>query len=480
MKPRYAIVLLIALFIGLNLQDAPFGLGAWIHEAHAADSEILYTCGMHPQIIQKKPGNCPICGMKLTVLRKPSGDGTSTHATNASASPSAITIDPVTVQTMNLRTVLVTNGPLQRIVRTVGIVDYDETSLVEITTKYRGWIEKLHVNATGQKVHKGDPLFDIYSPDLFSAQTEYLLQRQQPGFDARTSSALMKLKYFDVPEAEIARLDQSGQARKTIQVVAPRDGIVLEKMAVEGQMANEGMKLYRMADLSVVWVLAQVFEKDLPWVRLNQEATIRLDYLPDRQFQGRVAFVYPSVDEQTRTVKVRLELHNPDTLFKPGMFASVELQARIADDVLLVPDMAILRSGTQNTVFVALDGGRFEPRTVQISPRTDTHQYQILSGLKAGERIVTSGQFMLDSESQLREAMQKFTSAHATAPAANTTLPKAPSTLYTCPMEEDADVVEDHPGECPKCGMKLVPVNQVAHRKTAEENWQKRNKMEKH
>ncbi len=480
MKSRYWMATLFALFLGVIHPNPPGGLAPWLHEAHAADSEVLYTCGMHPQIIQKKPGNCPICGMKLTLLRKASTNAASTNTFDSTASPSVITINPVTIQNMNLRTAVITNGPLERVVRTVGIVDYDETSLVEVTTKYRGWIEKLHVNATGQKVQKGEPLFEIYSPDLFSAQTEYLLQRQQPGFDARTSSALMKLRYFDVPDTEITRLDQSGQARKTMTVLAPRDGIVLEKMAVEGQMVNEGMRLYRIADLSVVWVLAQVFEKDLPWVRLGQDASISLDYLPDRKFQGRVTFVYPSVDEQTRTVKVRLELQNRDALLKPGMFASVDLQARMADSVPLVPDMAILHSGVQNTVFVALEGGRFEPRSVQLGPRTDAYQYQILSGLKPGEHIVISGQFLLDSESQLREAIQKFSSMHEAAAPAHASPPAPVPALYTCPMEADADVVSDHPGDCPKCGMKLVPVSQVAHRKIAEDNWRKQHEMEKH
>ena len=168
------------------------------------------------------------------------------------------------------------------------------------------------------------------------------------------------------------------------------------------------MKLYRLADLALVWVLSQAYEQDLAFLKLGQEAVVRLSYLPDREFRGRVTYIYPTLDEKTRTAKVRMEFHNPGFFLKPGMFATVELGAELESSTLLVPDSAVLRSGEKNTVFVALDGGKFDPRTVTLGPRSERNFYQILSGLSEGERVVTSGQFMLDSESQLREAIQKM------------------------------------------------------------------------
>src|SRR6266567_1518509 len=286
--------------------------------------EQLYTCGMHPQVIRNKPGNCPICGMKLTPIRKQ--PGTPPGSTNAPASAATgerkikyykstmllgeisqtprkdsmgmdmapvyedeaadsatISIDPVTMQNMGLRTGAVTKGPLRRTIRTVGAVDFDETALADVTTKFRGWIEKLYVDSTGKQAHQGEPLFEIYSPEFVSAQTEYVLALNQAlnsaGAESLKASALTKLKFFDISEEQIAELEKSRQPKKTLRVSAPRDGIVVEKMAVQGQMVEAGMKLYRLADLSIVWVLSQVYEQDLPFVRLGQEATMSLSYM---------------------------------------------------------------------------------------------------------------------------------------------------------------------------------------------------------
>jgi rubrerythrin len=244
----------------------------------------------------------------------------------------------------------------------------------------------------------------------------------------------------------------------------------VEKSVLEGQKVDAGAKLYRIADLALVWVQAQVYEQDLPFIQLGQESDVSLSYLPDRQFRGRVTYIYPTVDEKTRTAKVRMEFHNPGYLLKPGMFATVELKAELAADAVLVPDSAVLRSGEKNTVFVVLDGGHFEPRLITLGPRGENDVYQVLSGLDGGERVVTSGQFMLDSESQLREAVQKMLAANtAVSPApvtglASTNLvpmvPAATNTYYICPMPEHVSIRYDHPGKCPLCGMTLVPVSE--------------------
>ena len=449
-----------------------------------AKEQTLYTCGMHPQVVQSEPGNCPICGMKLTPIRKQAG------AANAAAESSVIAVDPVTIQNMDIRTAIVTRGPLRRAIRTVGVIDYNETTLADVTTKFKGWIEKLYVDATGQRVHRGEPLFEIYSPELYSAQREYLVAIEQgtdaAGGAALRTSALTKLKFLDISDEQIAELERTGQPRKTLRIIAPQDGFVVEKLVVEGQMVDPGMKTYRLADLGLVWAQAQIYEQDLAFIKLGQEATVTLSYLPDREFRGRVTYIYPNVDEKTRTARVRMEFHNPGYFLKPGMFATVQVVSELEPSALLIPDMAILRSGEKTTVFVALAGGKFEPRTVMLGPQAEDDSYQVLSGLKEGERIVTSGQFMLDSESQLREAIQKMLepnkpgasapagqeSRAATAPGPKATgqgplagaasAEAAAAVKYICPMPEHVSIEYDHPGKCPICGMTLVPVSAAA------------------
>jgi RND family efflux transporter MFP subunit len=365
---------------------------------------------------------------------------------------------------------------LRRLIRTVANVDYDETALADVTTKYKGWIEKLYVDSTGALVNPGDPLFEIYSPELYSAQTEYLAALSgESGSSSAEDRALLdsartKLKFYDISDTQIAELEKTRQATKTLTITAPIAGFVVEKNVVAGQMVDSGMKLYRLADIGVVWVYAQVYEQDLSAVQLGQEATMTLSYLPDRKFRGRVTYIYPTVDEKTRTARVRMEFHNPGYFLKPGMFATVELVANIAPSALLVPDSAVLRSGQKNTVFIALSGGKFEARTVALGLSGENDQDQVLSGLEAGERVVTSGQFMLDSESQLREAIQKMSNpgespaVAATVPGASETSGAVPAgtnadvTVWVCPMPEHVSITYDHPGKCPICGMTLVPV----------------------
>lgn len=456
-----AVVAAAAAFVFFALR--PSGNGP--ANAAAAPGTTLYTCGMHPQVIQDHPGNCPICGMKLTPMRRESG------ATPSGAS--AISIDPVTIQNMGIRTTEVARGPLRHTVRTVGVIDYDETMLADVTTKFKGWLEKLYVDATGKQVHRGDPMFEIYSPDLFSAQTEYLLAMEnRPGAGESNRNLLLesarrKLEFFDIPEAQIADLAKTREPKKTLQVDAPIDGVVVEKTAIEGMLAEPGMKLYRLADLGMVWVYAQVYEQDLPYIKLGQEALVSLSYLPGRQFRGRVTYVYPSVDEKTRTARVRMEFHNPGYLLKPGMFADVRVSSELEPSAVLVPDTAVLRSGERDTVFVALEGGKFEPRTITLGPRGEEDRYQVLAGLSGGERVVTSGQFMLDSESRMREAIEKMTEpgeAAAAAPSSPGPAQESPagapkSAVYICPMPGHVSIEYDQPGKCSLCGMTLVPVS---------------------
>ena len=484
------------------------GIAASCSRSSSPAEKTLYTCSMHPQVVQDHPGDCPICGMKLVQMRRQSASALANTKSSDTANrkikyykstmllgeisqtprkdsmgmdmvpvyegegeSQTINVDPVTIQKMSVRTGLVTKGPLRRAIRTVGSIDYNETALADVTTKFRGWIEKLYVDSTGKQVHKGEPLFEIYSPELYNAQNEYVLALNQ-GSGGLKTSARQKLKLFDISDDQIAELEKTRQPQRTLRVNAPIDGVVVEKLAVRGQMVDAGMKLYRLADLGIVWVQSQIYEQDLELLKLGQEAEVSLSYLPDRKFRGRITYIYPTLDEKTRTARVRMEFHNPGLFLKPGMFATVEIHAELEPQALLVPDTAILRSGDKNTVFVALEGGRFEPRNVTIGARSENDRIQVLSGLKEGERVVTSGQFMLDSESQLREAVQKMLSPGAVASetprqdAQHTSIVLGSSpiqtatpqpTSYVCPMPEHASIKYDHPGKCPICGMTLIP-----------------------
>jgi RND family efflux transporter MFP subunit len=321
---------------------------------------------------------------------------------------------------MNLKTALVDHGPVRRDFRTVGIVAYNEQGLRDITAKYDGWLEKLSVDATWTAVRAGDPLFEIYSPDLYNAELNYLVAARSEGAanGPLTRASIERLKLLDVAADVIAQLAQSGEARRTYLYRAPADGVVIEKMAVQGQMMKAGERIYRMADLSTVWVNAQIYEKDLPYIHDGQAASVRVTYGQDRTIDGTVQRVLPQVEDLTRTATARIVLPNSDGLLRPGMFVDVRFAAQLAADAVLVPDLAVLRSGEHNTVFVALEGGSFEPRDVTLGARSEGGLYQVLKGLRTGERVVTSGQFMLDSESQLREAIQKMLKSAPAEPAA--------------------------------------------------------------
>src|ERR1017187_807073 len=491
-------------------------LTLFMADARGETAKTLYTCGMHPQVILDHPGNCPICGMKLTPIRKQAGDAPAgerkikfykstmtpgeTSPTPAkdsmgmdmvpvyedaggAADSSAIAVDAATRQNMNLRTAEIQRGPLRKTIRTVGTIDYNETALADVTTRFKGWIEKLDVDATGQLVHRGEPLFEVYSPELYDAQREFLQTvtnsfKKFKSVIGQKQTAIRNLKNFGVQDAQIAEIETNRRALKTLPVVAPISGFVIEKDAVAGQMVDAGIKLYRIADLGIVWVLAQIYEQDLPFVQLGQEVVVKVASMPDREFRGRVTFVYPTVDEKTRTAKVRLEFENPGYFLKPGMFVSAQVQAELEPSVVLVPDSAVLRSGAKNTVFVALDGGKFEARDVALGLEAQDGMIQVISGLSAGERIVTSGQFLLDSESQLREAIEKM---RGPTTAAKTEMAGASSTngmptvaraksepeaiVYVCPMPEHVSIIYDHAGNCPICGMALVPVTPSALKK---------------
>jgi Cu(I)/Ag(I) efflux system membrane fusion protein/cobalt-zinc-cadmium efflux system membrane fusion protein len=367
---------------------------------------------MDPTYIRDEPGKSPM-GMDLVPVYEEEGEDKEPAST--------IRIDPVTMQNMGVRLGRVQRKPLTKYIRTVGNVTYDETRIFTVNTKFSGWIEKLYVNFVGQDVRKGQPLFDIYSPELVSTQDEYLLALKQ--YNSLSSSSYpriregarrlleasrTRLRYWDLTDKQIEQLGKSGKVQKTLTIYSPATGIVTQKDAFEGHYVKEGEHQYSIVDLSTVWVDVDVYEYELPWVRKGMAADMELAYIPGKRFKGRVLFVYPYLETKTRTAKLRLEFPNSGYQLKPGMYADIYLKSVIAKDSMVIPQEAMIDSGVRKIVFVAMGQGKFQPREVKIGFEGNDDEFQVLEGLKEGEEIVLSGQFMLDSESRLREAIQKM------------------------------------------------------------------------
>jgi Cu(I)/Ag(I) efflux system membrane fusion protein len=300
-------------------------------------------------------------------------------------------------------------------------VQPDERRLYTVAPKFEGWIHKLHVNATGQAVRKGDALMDVYSPELITAQHEYLIGKKgmqhaaaegsPEGGEAMqrlAESTLRRLRNWDISDADLRALQQEGEVKHYVTLRSLASGVVIEKAAIQGERFMTGEVLYQIADLSRVWMLADVFEQDLALVNPDQSATIRIDAYPGHVFEGKVTFIYPTVNPETRTAKVRIELPNPQGLLKPAMYGRVELASpRGKDKVLAVPESAVLYTGTRQLVLVDLGQGRFEPRAVKLGSHGDDY-VEVVDGLTAGEAVVVSANFLIDAESNLKSALDGF------------------------------------------------------------------------
>ena len=392
--------LFISLGIGLGATGTwVWGLGLAPRVTHETEKE-GWTCSMHPTVVRDGPGPCPICGMSLVPRRE-----TSDHLHDAH--PTQIYVDPATRQAIGVRTSLVRRGALTRGLRVLARVVPDERRETIVTSKYAGWVEKVFVNETGQMIRKGERLLSLYSPEIYAGQQELLLAVRQ-GNRALADSAKERLRSLDVDGSQLKRIVAAGKAQRAISRRSPGDGYVLNKHVVEGQYVEAGQPLYYIVDLSRVWVEADVYEYDVAWLSLGLRATFRLAYAPGETLMGQVGFIYPTVDETSRTVRVRLEFDNPDLLMRPGMFGIVELEGHPTEDVIHVRDSAVLRSGRRNIVFVAVGDGHFEPREVHLGRAAANGRVEIRSGLRTGERVVTQSQFLLDSESRLREAIDKL------------------------------------------------------------------------
>jgi Cu(I)/Ag(I) efflux system membrane fusion protein/cobalt-zinc-cadmium efflux system membrane fusion protein len=375
--------------------------------AEQAAHQQLYSCGMHPQVIHEEPGSCPICGMDLTPISDDGSPGAGGEP-DGRASPGVV-VDPVVVQSMGVRVEPARRQTVFRHVRTIGEVQAAEDQISVVNLRFSGWVERIHVDRTGDPVAEGQSLFEIYSPDLVAAQEEYLLAvRSQGPNSGLARSARRKFELWDIAPRDIERITSTRSVHRTVPVRAPRAGFVLQRNVVEGARVTAGADLYRIGDLTQIWVTAEIYEFDAPWVEVGQQAQMELSHEGGRVLDGRVAYVYPTLNEVSRTLTIRLEFDNPDIRLKPGMFTTVYIQYRRRDDVLAVPTEAIIDSGRRKIVFVSVDDGRFEPREIVTGLTGDRHMTEVLSGIEAGEQIVTSGQFLLDSESQLQEAIRKM------------------------------------------------------------------------
>ncbi len=406
----------------------------------------LWTCGMHPWIITEESGQCPICGMnlvpkaaaedtpknvgerKIVYWRAPM-DPLEIHDAPGKSNMGMdlipvyedelvggvdVIVDPVTRQNMGIRTAVVEKALLEHTIRTYGHITYDETRMAQVSPKVDGWIEQLHVNFTGEAVKRGEPLLEIYSPQLLSAQEEYLslYHSLKDSRSSQTSllleSSRRRLSYFDVAEEEIRAMEVSGQVKKTVIIRSPFSGVVTLNQAVQGGYVKAGTTLYNIADLSRVWVDAHIYEYELDQVKVGQEAEMSLPYLPGKHYRGKVTFVYPYLQEKTRDVVIRLEFDNSQMDLKPQMYGDVRIKTGGNTMGIIIPSESVLRSGERNVAFVSRPGGKFTPREVQLGMALDDNKIQVLTGLAPGELVVTSGQFLLDSESKLQEAVKKM------------------------------------------------------------------------
>ena len=400
--------------------------------APAAADKQLWTCSMHPQVIQDHPGLCPICHMELTPLK------------SSSAGSLGVLIDPVIVQNMGVRTTEVSKGPLVRTVRAVGYLREPEPLHRDINLRVSGWIEKLYANIDGMMIKEGQPLFDLYSPELTLAVDELIGARAQVARapDDATSknvadSAKQKLLQFGLPEQQIEDLAKLKSAPRTIPILAPIGGHLTTKMVYEGAAIKAGDLVMRIASRHEMWIDAQVYEQELGLIHEGQTVHASVLSQPGRTYDGRVLFIHPHLDPATRTATVRIEVLNQDYALRENMYASAEIAVSEGTNALMIPREAVIDSGRKQIAFVAMGGGRFEPRDLQLGAQGQNGTVEVRSGLSAGETVVTSGQFLLDSESRLKEAIAK----HLAGGAAPTSKPSIPTTQATVEVVAGMDEV---------------------------------------
>lgn len=392
-----AVIACVALIVGLLAGPWAHGLVGELRanqEQRAADGT-WYISQMHPWIIQPEPGQCPICGMDLTPVDPKRFAG-------------EIAIDPVIVQNMGVRTALADRGPIVRQIRTAGTVEWDQSLITNVNLRFGGWIETVQVDSLWERVAQGDPLFTIYAPTIANAASEYasaLRQSSERDPDTLVRTAERRLRLAGVPEDEIQRLKMGGEPREVITITAPANGVVIAKEVNAGSQVMPQTIAYRIADPRRVWIEAIIYEQDLDFVQEGQQVEITgTGRVP---VSGTIDMIYPVIDPRTREVRIRMIFENSDLHLRPGRYVTVTIEKRLLGEHVRIPQMAVIGTGERNIVFVSMGRGKFEPRNVTVGPANGDGLISITSGIEAGEHVVISGQFLLDSESKMREALVK-------------------------------------------------------------------------
>lgn len=387
--------------------------GCGHEEVDAGARSSLWHCPMHPSYTSDRPGSCPICGMSLVRSQEPEkGPPASTVSGLAPVVETAKGIELAGV-----RTAPALRERLSRTTRTVGVVVPDERRVRHVHTKIGGWVERLFVNTTGQLVRRGEPILSLYSPELLASQEEYLRAREaakrfadsavpevRRGADDLVASARRRLELFDVPPSVLETIERTGQAQRAVTLVAPGSGFVSAKLVLEGMEVQPGTELFTLTDLSRVWVEAEFYENEARFLRLGQRAEVRLPYDASRVLGGELTFIAPTLSPESRTIQARLELSNAEGVLKPGMFVDVSSELEVADGVT-VPEDAVIDTGLRRVVFVEIAPQSFEPREVELGIR-GSGRVVISAGLREGELVATRANFLLDSESKLRAALE--------------------------------------------------------------------------
>ncbi len=426
-KLSISLILASAVFAGVLVYFWNQSPASWLRETLTGEHQLVavrdeggdieyWTCTMHPSVRMTEPGTCPICAMDLVPVRRNpvvSSDSASDSGEQIVSDHSTFFVDPRRQQLINVQTAPVEVRSLEKVIRAVATLELDETRIAQVHPKIEGWIDQVFVDFTFQQVKKGEPLFSIYSPKLVSTQEEYLLalrtaenltnspfEHVSNGARSLLEATRRKLELLDVTHEQITQLEKTGKVQKTMVVYSPSAGHVMDKDAFPNMYVTPETRVYTIADYTAIWAYAEIYENEISHVREGQRVVMSTVAYPGEDFKGEITYVYPHLNEKTRTMRVRVEFHNPDLKLKPGMYSTIELQVPLGV-MLTVPESALLRTGTRDLVFVDLGSGHMQLRQVKVGTKAGGY-YEILQGLQAGERVVSAANFLIDAESKVQ------------------------------------------------------------------------------
>lgn len=425
MKKPIKIIIAVVLIAALGV------IGAVVYKAivskpESKEGSAIYYCPMHPSYTSTRPGECPICGMRLVPMKKgeehKSHLGVSSNEAAVVEGRITISVSPEKQQKIGVRFGTIEKKKLFKTVQFTAVLEHDETRYARIAPRFSGWIQRLFANYTGQQIEKGAPLMTVYSPDVLSATTEYLLALEQfekvktnpasPEFERRKNlleSARKKLSLWEIGLDEINQIEKERAPLKEILLRSPVTGHIITKTAFEGRYYMPGETLFEIGDLSRLWIRAYIYERDYPYVKLGQKARVLFPYL-NKVIEGNISFIYPHIDEKTRRAEVRIEIDNPDNMLRPGMWGNIEIDIDYGN-LTLIPRTAVIDTGLRYIAFVAKEDGEFEPRELKIGFKGDDF-YQVISGAQESEKVVANPLFLIDSESQLKAAILGMSGGH--------------------------------------------------------------------